>query len=98
MQFYAPVVDYYDKGAVDDSFVRKDLADYRRHWPRREYELFDSPIARAGSRPNQYRVSYKLGFVVSDRQRELRGTSSVTVTVEDNDGTYRITGIREAVE
>ena len=98
MQFYAPVVDYYDKGAVDDSFVRKDLAEYRRRWPRREYQLFDSPIAHAGSRPNQYRVSYKLGFVVSDRQRELRGTSSVTVTVEDNNGTYRITGIREAVE
>jgi S1-C subfamily serine protease len=56
--------------------------------------LIDSPIARAGSRPNQYRVSYKLGFVVSDRQRELRGTSSVTATVEDDDGTYRITGIR----
>jgi hypothetical protein len=98
MQFYAPVVDYYDKGVVDDSFIRKDLEEYRRRWSSREYQLFDSPIARAGSRPNQYRVSYRLGFVVSDRQRELRGTSSVTVTVEDDDGTYRITGIREAVE
>jgi Trypsin-like peptidase domain len=98
MQFYAPVVDYYDKGLVDDSFVRKDLAEYRRRWPHREYQLSDSPIAHAGSLPNQYRVSYKLGFVVSDRQRELRGTSSVTVTVQDDDGTYRITGIREAVE
>jgi len=98
MQFYAPVVDYHDKGVVDESFVRKDLTQYRRHWPRREYQLFDSPVARAGSHPNQYRVSYKLGFFVSDHQRELRGTSSVTVTVEDNNGTYRITGIREAVE
>jgi hypothetical protein len=98
MQFYAPMVNYYDKGVVDDSFVRRDLAEYRRRWPRREYQLFDSPVVRAGSHPNQYTVSYRLGFVMADRQRELRGTSSVTVSVQDNDGTYRITGVREIVE
>src|SRR6202011_4103908 len=49
MQFYAPTVSFYDKGVVDDSFVRRDLAEYRRRWPRREYQLFDSPVARAGS-------------------------------------------------
>jgi hypothetical protein len=98
MQFYAPMVNYYDKGVVDDSFVRRDLAEYRRRWPRREYQLFHSPVARAGSHPNQYLVSYRLGFAVADRQREVRGTSSVTVSVEDNDGTYHITGIRETVE
>jgi trypsin-like peptidase len=98
MQFYAPAINYYDKGIVDDSFVRRDLADYRRRWPRRKYELFGSPIAYVGTRPNQYTVSYKLGFVVADHQSELRGRSSVTLTVEDNDGTYHITGIREVVE
>jgi hypothetical protein len=98
MQFYAPTVNYYDKGVVDESFVRKNLAEYRRRWPRREYELVDSPVARAGSHPSQYTVNYRLGFVVADRQRELRGTTSVTVVVEDNDGTYRISGIREIVE
>jgi Trypsin-like peptidase domain len=98
MQFYAPTVNYYDKGVVDDSFVRKDLADYRRRWPRREYQLLDSPVAHAGSRPNQYLLSYKLGFLLQDRRRELGGISSVSVTVEDDDGTYRITGIREVVE
>ena len=98
MQFYAPRVSYYDKGVVDDSFVRKDLAEYRRRWPRREYQLFDSPVARAGSHPNQYMVKYRLGFMVADRQRELRGASSVTVVIEDDDGTYRISGIREVVE
>ena len=98
MQFYAPMVDYYDKGSVDDSFVRRDLAEYRRRWPRRKYELFGSPIAHLGSHPNQYTVSYNLGFLVADHQSQLRGRSSVTVTVEDNDGTYHITGIREIVE
>src|SRR6516225_10281960 len=98
MQFYAPVVDYYDKGVVDESFVRRDLAEYRRRWPRRRYELFGSPIAHLGSHPNQYTVRYSLGFLVADHQSQLRGRSSVTVTVEDNDGTYHITGIREIVE
>src|ERR1700737_3645733 len=98
MQFYAPTVSYYDKGIVDESFVRKDLAEYRRRWPRREYELVDSPVARAGSHPSQYTVNYRLGFVVADRRRELRGTTSITAVVEDNDGTYRISGIHEIVE
>jgi len=98
MQFYAPVINYYDKGTVDDSFVRRDLAEYRRRWPRREYELLGSPVAHVGAHPNQYTVSYKLGFLVADPQSELRGRSSVTLTVKDNDGTYHITGIREVVE
>jgi Trypsin-like peptidase domain len=98
MQFYAPVINYYDKGVVDDSFVRRDLAEYRRRWPRREYELLGSPISHVGAHPNQYTVSYKLGFVIADHQSEVRGRSSVTVTVEDNDGTYHITGLREVIE
>src|SRR5262249_41295987 len=98
MHFYDPVVDSYDKSVDDDLFDRRNLAEHRGRWPHGEYQRIDSRMARAGSRPNQYRVNYKLGFVVSDRQRELRGTSSVTATVEDDDGTYRITGIREAVE
>ena len=98
MQFYAPVINYYDKGTVDDSFVRRDLAEYRRRWPRRGYELLGSAVVHVGAHPNQYTVSYKLGFLVADPQSELRGRSSVTLTVKDNDGTYHITGIREVVE
>jgi hypothetical protein len=85
-------------GRVDDSFVRRDLAEYRRRWPRRGYELLGSPVVHVGAHPNQYTVSYKLGFLVADPQSELRGRSSVTLTVKDNDGTYHITGIREVVE
>jgi len=85
-------------GRVDDSFVRRDLAEYRRRWPRRGYELLGSAVVHVGAHPNQYTVSYKLGFLVADPQSELRGRSSVTLTVKDNDGTYHITGIREVVE
>jgi hypothetical protein len=37
MQFYAPKVNYYDKGAVDEDFIRKDISEFWRRWPRREY-------------------------------------------------------------
>ena len=50
MQFYAPNVDYYDKGAVDADFIRQDISEFWRRWPRREYHLFDDPVARAGPR------------------------------------------------
>src|SRR6202047_1315201 len=46
MQFYAPNVNYYDKGAVDADFIRKDISELRRRWSRREYQLFDDPVAR----------------------------------------------------
>jgi hypothetical protein len=98
MQFFAPAVNYYDKGTVDDSFVKRDLADYRRRWPRREYHLLDNPVCRTGPQSNQYKISYKISFLLADRQRERRGTSSVTLVVEDDDGTYRITSIRESSE
>lgn len=38
------------------------------------------------------------GFELGDRRDEVRGTSNVTVVVQDNDGTYRIVSIQENVE
>src|ERR1700719_3260975 len=52
MQFYAPNVDYYDKGAVDADLIRKEISGFWRRWPRREYHLFDDPVARAGPQPD----------------------------------------------
>ncbi len=46
MQFYAPKVDYYDKGTVDVDFIRNDISEFWRRWSRREYQLFDTPVAR----------------------------------------------------
>ena len=48
MQFYAQTVNYYDKGAVDGGFILSQLSDFRRRWPRREYQLLNAPVARAG--------------------------------------------------
>jgi hypothetical protein len=98
MQFYAPNVNYYDKGIVDSDFIRKDATEFRRRWVRRKYELLSDPVAYAGTRPDQYVVAYRAGFVLGDRRDEARGTSTVTVVVQDNDGTYSIVGIRENVQ
>src|ERR1700722_6296997 len=51
MQFYAPKVDYYDKGTVDVDFIRNDISDFWRRWSRRDYQLFDTPIAQRGPGP-----------------------------------------------
>jgi len=97
MQFYAPNVDYYDKGIVDDDFIRKDVTDFRRRWPRRKYDLLSNPVAHGEGRPDQYVVTYRTAFELGDRRDEVRGTSDVTVVVQDNDGTYRIVSIQENV-
>jgi hypothetical protein len=98
MQFYAPEVNYYDKGVVDEAFIRRDIAEVRRRWPRRKYQLFDKPVARAGPSPNQFLVSYRIGYTLADRRSEVRGISNVTILVRDNDETYSILAVHEKIE
>jgi hypothetical protein len=98
MQFYAPTVDYYDKGAVDADFIRKDLAELRRRWPRRDFQLLDSPVARLGPGENQFLVTYRVNFVMGDRRNDPRGISDVTVLIQDNDGTYSVLAVHEIIE
>jgi hypothetical protein len=98
MQFYAPTVNYYDKGAVDQEFIRKDLSEFRRRWPRREYQMFENPVARTGPGPNQFQVGCRVGYVLGDRRNEMRGISDVTILVQDNDGTYSILAVHEISE
>jgi hypothetical protein len=98
MQFYARRVNYYDKGTVDGDFILSDLSDFRRRWPRREYQLLDTPVARAGTESNQFLVSYRVGYVLADRRKETRGISNVTIQVQDNHGTYTVLAIQEIIE
>jgi Trypsin-like peptidase domain len=98
MQFYAQTVNYYDKGAVDADFIRSDLTDFRRRWPRREYQLLNAPVARAGPEANQFLVTYRVGYVLSDRRKETRGISDVTIQVRDDNGTYTVLAIQEIIE
>ena len=98
MQFYAPKVDYYDKGIVDADFIRQEISEFWRRWSRREYQLFDDPVARTGPEPNQFLVAYRVEYVLRGRRNELRGISTVTVLIKDNDGTYSVLAVHEIIE
>jgi hypothetical protein len=98
MQFYAPKVDYYDKGTVDVDFIRNDISDFWRRWSRRDYQLFDTPIAQRGPGPNQYLVTYRVVYALRGRQDEMRGISNVTVLVQDDNGTYSVLAVHEILE
>jgi Trypsin-like peptidase domain len=98
MQFYAPEVNYYDRGVVDEAFIRRDISELRRRWPHREYQLFNKPVARAGPGPNQYLVSYRIGYTLAARRSEVHGISNVTILVRDNDGTYSVLAVHEIFE
>ena len=98
MQFYAPKVDYYDKGIVDADSIRKEISEFWRRWSRREYHLFDDPVARAGPEPDQFLVTYRVEYVLRGRRNELHGTSDVTILVKDDDGTYSVLAVHENLE
>jgi hypothetical protein len=91
-------VNYYDKGVVDAEFIRRDISDLRGSWPHREFQLLGKAVARAGPGPNQYLVSYRVGYALADRRSEARGISSVAILVQDDDGTYSVTSVREKNE
>jgi Trypsin-like peptidase domain len=98
MQFYAPKVNYYDKGVVDESFIRRDIAELWHRWPRREYQLYDKPTARAGPSPDQYLVSYRIGYSLKDRRSESHGISNFTILVQDDNGTYSVLAVHRMTE
>jgi Trypsin-like peptidase domain len=98
MQFYASKVNYYDKGAVDGEFIQKDLSELRRRWPRREYQLFDDPVARLGPGANQFLVSYKVGYLLGDHRNEEHGIADVNLLVLDNNGTYSVLAVHEIIQ
>jgi hypothetical protein len=97
-QFYAQSVNYYDKGAVDGEYILSELSDFRRRWPRRNYQLLNTPVARAGPESNQFLVDYRVRYVLADRRKETRGISDVTIQVQDDNGTYRVLAIQEIIE
>src|ERR1700722_413463 len=98
MQFYAPKVNYYDKGAVDGESIRQDISEFWRHWPRREYQLFDNPVARPGPMPNQFLVTYRVGYLLGNRRNEMHGLANVSILVQDDDGTYNVLAVHEIPE
>jgi hypothetical protein len=98
MQFYGPKVNYYDKGAVNGEFIRKEVTEFRRRWPRREYRLLDNPVARVGPGSNQFMVTYRVGYLLGDRRAETHGFATVTILIQDDDGTYSVLAIREILE
>jgi len=98
MQFYAPTVNYYDKGDVNGEFILNDISEFRRRWPRREYQLMNTPVARAGPGSNQFLVSYRIGYVLRDRRKDTRGISDVTILVQDDNGTYTVLAVREIIQ
>ena len=98
MQFYGSTVEYYEKGDVDAEFIRKDISEFRRRWPRREYQLLDTPVARRGPKADQFLVTYRLGYLLASCRNELRGISNVTILVQDDDGTYSVLVVHEIIE
>jgi hypothetical protein len=97
-RFYAQRVNYYDKGAVDGDFIVSDLSDFWRRWPRRAYQLLDTPVAREGVESNQFLVNYRVAYILADRRKETHGISNVTIQVQDNNGTYTVLAIQEIIE
>jgi hypothetical protein len=88
----------YDNGVVDESFIRRDISELLRRWPRRIYQIFDKPVARAGPSADQYLVSYRIGYTLEDQRSKARGISNVTILVQDDNGTYSVLAVSKLNE
>jgi hypothetical protein len=95
---YAPTVNYFDRGTVDQNVIRTDVQQYNSRWPIRRNEIENNSIARQEIVPgSDYLVSFNHVFVVeSPAHRDcIKGKLGVTMHVSLAGDRPKITAIQE---
>jgi serine/threonine protein kinase len=96
---YAPRVDYFDQGRIDQSAIRTDVEKYNSRWPTRHDEIENNNIAYQEIQPPaDYLASFNLLFFAASPARLecVKGRMAVTLHVSLTDGP-KITAIQQKV-
>jgi hypothetical protein len=94
---YAPMVNYFDQGRIDQAAIRTDVEKYNIRWPTRHDEIENNNIAFQEIQPSSdYLVNFNLLFFASSPARLecVRGNMAVAMHVSLTDGP-KITAIQQ---
>ena len=93
MAFYADRMNYFDHGTVGRDFVQKDVRNYYKRWPERDYELLDLKVAKTA--PGQAVVKFRIAFRVKNPQHEVKGKTDNTFTVRQAGEELKFESLKE---
>ena len=96
LSFYAdPVGNYFGKARVGHAEIYKDRAAYIRRFPQRSYLIASQPIllSRSG---DVYDLMLRVDYAVSGSGKNLSGSVTHSIQVQEQAGQYRIIGIQES--
>jgi hypothetical protein len=94
---YAELVDYYDKGPVNRSFIAEDKARYAQRWPFRTYTVQQGSLQFANSGPNEYSVSFSFDYIVRNGQKNIRGSGRTQVKLRLQNDRFIVFAVKAAI-
>ena len=96
LAFYAPTLRYFDHGLVKLPFVERDVENYYRHWPHREFTLLSLTVTPRKDAPNEFVARFRIHFSYRAEGRRAEGQTDNAFGVRDGGGTLKFTSLREA--
>jgi len=93
--FYAFPVHYFEYGAKDKEFVRKDIKYHVKDWPERKYTLVAPPTLVASDNEGETRIEFSIDFIRRDKKRVASGRAKYFWTIRSEGDVLKIASIRE---
>ena len=93
--FYAFPVQYFEYGAQNRDFVRRDIKYHVKDWPERKYRLIAPPSFAASDNQGETRIEFSIDFYRRDKKRVASGKAKYFWTVRSEGDVLKIVSIRE---
>jgi peptidoglycan hydrolase-like protein with peptidoglycan-binding domain len=93
-EFFADRVEYYDSGTMDREKIREDLKRYDEQWPERHFWLAGKITVEPQS-DNRVRVTFPLGFKLSNGNKQSSGKVDKTLVLELAGDDLQIVAVNE---
>lgn len=93
--FYAFPVEYFEYGAQNRDFVRRDIKYHVKDWPERKYTLIAPPSFAASDKEGETRIEFSIDFYRRDKKRVASGKAKYVWRVRSEGDVLKIVSIRE---
>ena len=93
--FYAFPVQYFEYGAQNRDFVRRDIKYHVKDWPERKYTLIAPPSFATSDNAGETRIEFSIDFYRRDKKRVASGKAKYFWTVRAEGDVLKIVSIRE---
>jgi serine/threonine protein kinase/tetratricopeptide (TPR) repeat protein len=96
LNYYAPRVNYFEKGFVDSNFILKDKSDYFKRWPIRQYAIVGDIIIDDKSNDTKL-AQFNINFAVKNSQNTIKGTAVNQWEIKKMNNQLKIVGEKQKV-